>query len=147
MMFCYSETRKIKYLLPPPPPQKKGSRIERSRYSYTHKCLSIPAACDLDIHLVKIEQIDCFGLQSNPFIENYYLIIVVFSGHHFSIYDICYTLENTLSFNARATHLKLRSGAGVAQRLCNGLPHNDSWFDSRWEWCKNRASRPSQGTV
>ena len=26
------------------------------------------------------------------------------SGPHFSIYDICYTLENTRSFNARATH-------------------------------------------
>ena len=28
------------------------------------------------------------GLQSNPFIENYYLTIVVFSCPHFSIYDI-----------------------------------------------------------
>ena len=39
------------------------------------------------------------------------------------------------------------SGAGVAQRLCNGLPRNDPGLDSRWGWCKNRASRPSQGTV
>ena len=38
--------------------------------------------------------------------ENYYLIIVVFSCPHFSIYDISYTLENTRSFNERATHFK-----------------------------------------
>ena len=38
-------------------------------------------------------------------------------------------------------------GAGVAQRLCNGLPRDDPGFDSQWERCKNRASRPSQGTV
>ena len=38
-------------------------------------------------------------------------------------------------------------GAGVAQRLCNGLSRNDPGLDSLWERCKNRASRPSQGTV
>ena len=38
-------------------------------------------------------------------------------------------------------------GAGVVQLLCNGLPRDGPGFDSRWEWCKNRASRPSQGTV
>ena len=37
--------------------------------------------------------------------------------------------------------------AGVVQRLCNGLPRNDPGFESRWGRCKNRASRPSQGTV
>ena len=36
---------------------------------------------------------------------------------------------------------------GVAQPLCNGLPRVCLEFDSRWERCKNRASRPSQGTV
>ena len=45
------------------------------RYGYTLKCLSIQAARDLDIYKVEIEW---FGLQSNPFIENYYLIIDVF---------------------------------------------------------------------
>ena len=49
MMFCYSKTRKIRYFLDPPP-KKKAQRYERSRYVYTHKCLSIPAARDLDIH-------------------------------------------------------------------------------------------------
>ena len=39
------------------------------------------------------------------------------------------------------------SGAGVAQQLCNGLPRDGPGFDSRWGWCKNRTSRPSQGTV
>ena len=43
----------------------------------------------------------------------------------------------------------VNNAAGVAQRLCNGLPRNDPGFDSRWGWgrSKNRASRPSQGTV
>ena len=44
--------------------------------------------------------------KNNPFIEKYYLIIVVFSYPHFSIYDIFYTLENTQSFNERATPFK-----------------------------------------
>ena len=39
------------------------------------------------------------------------------------------------------------SGAVITQQLCNGLPRNDPWFDSRWVGCKNRASSPSQGTV
>ena len=38
-------------------------------------------------------------------------------------------------------------GAGVVQRLCNGLPRDGPGFDFRWERCKNRASPPSQGTV
>ena len=38
------------------------------------------------------------------------------------------------------------AGAGVAW-LCNGLPRSGPGFDSWWERCKNRASRPSQGTV
>ena len=40
-----------------------------------------------------------------------------------------------------------QSGAGMAQRLCNGLPRNDPGFNSRRGRCKNRASRPLQGTV
>ena len=36
---------------------------------------------------------------------------------------------------------------GVAHRLCNGLPRNDQGFASWWVRCKNRPSRPSQGTV
>ena len=49
MMFLYSKTRKIKYFLDPPP-KKKAQDYERSRYGYTHKCLSIPAARDLYIY-------------------------------------------------------------------------------------------------
>ena len=37
--------------------------------------------------------------------------------------------------------------AGVAPLLCNGLPPDGPGFDSRWERCKYRASRLSQGTV
>ena len=35
---------------PPPPPPPKAQGYERSQYGYTHKCLSIPATCDLDIY-------------------------------------------------------------------------------------------------
>ena len=59
MMLCYSETRKIKYYLDtPPPPKKKAQGYERSQYVYTHKSLSIPAARNLDINYVVIEQIE-----------------------------------------------------------------------------------------
>ena len=49
MMLCYSKTRKGKYFLDPPP-KKKAQGYEWSRFVYTHKCLSIPAARALDIH-------------------------------------------------------------------------------------------------
>ena len=42
---------------------------------------------------------------------------------------------------------KQMSGAGVAQWLCNGLPHDGPGFYSWWEQCKYRALRPPQGTV
>ena len=105
-MLYYSEIRKIKYFLDPP---KKAQGYERSRYVFTHRWLSIQSARDLDIHWVDIEQFEWFGLLSNPFIEKYYLIVVVFSCPHFSIYDIFYTLENTRSFNERATHFKFNN--------------------------------------
>ena len=38
-------------------------------------------------------------------------------------------------------------GAGMAQRLCNGLPQTSPGFESQWVRCKNRASRPLQWTV
>ena len=47
MMLCYSKTRGENWN---PPPSKKAQGYERSRYIYTHKGLSIPAARDLDIH-------------------------------------------------------------------------------------------------
>ena len=46
--------------------------------------------------------------QSHPFIKKYYLIIVAFSSTHFSIHDMFYTKEGTLSFNERATHFNIR---------------------------------------
>ena len=39
------------------------------------------------------------------------------------------------------------SGACVVQRYSNGLPHDGPGFDSRWDRCIYRASRPSQGTL
>ena len=35
----------------------------------------------------------------------------------------------------------------MAQRKRNGLPRDGLGFDTRWERCIYRASRPSQGTV
>ena len=102
MMLCFPKQGK-KILFRPP---KKAQGYERSRYGYTHRCLSIPATRDLDIQYVDIEQIELFGLQRNPFIENYHIIIVVFSGPHFSIYVISYTLESTQRFNAGARRFK-----------------------------------------
>ena len=46
MMLCYSKTRKIKYFLDPP----KRLKDTNDRDMSTHKCLSIPPGCDLDIH-------------------------------------------------------------------------------------------------
>ena len=61
------ENKENKILFGPPPPiQKKAQGYERTRYVYTHKCLTIPAARDL---------------QSYPLIENDYLIKVVFHAH------------------------------------------------------------------
>ena len=85
MMLFYSETKKIKYFLDPPPPKKEAQGYERSRYGSKHMCLLIPAACDLEFYY-RSRSSD--WAQSNPFIRNYYLIIVAFSGPHFSIYDI-----------------------------------------------------------
>ena len=72
MMLFNSETKKLKYFLDPPPPKKKAQGYERPRYGYTHKCLSIPTACDLDFYLVDILRFGAVKLQSNPFIENCY---------------------------------------------------------------------------
>ena len=97
-MLCYSKISKMKYFLDPPPPKKRlkdtnGPDMSRRR----SVCLYIQPVTWI----------------SNPFIEKYYLIIVVFSCPHFSIYDIFYTLENTRSFNARATHFNEPRTCGV----------------------------------
>ena len=47
MMLCYSKTRKIKYFFEPPPQKRVMDTNGRDN---THKCLTIPAAGDLDIH-------------------------------------------------------------------------------------------------
>ena len=45
------QNKKNKILFGPPPLKKKKAQgYKWSRYVYTHKCLSIPAAHDLDIH-------------------------------------------------------------------------------------------------
>ena len=44
------QKKENKILFGLPPPQKKAQGYEQSRYVNAHKCLSIPAAHDLDIH-------------------------------------------------------------------------------------------------
>ena len=101
MMLCYSKTRKIKYFLDPPPQKKRlKDTNDRDMSTRTSDCLYHQAVTWI------FTRSRLSRLLSNPFIENYYLILVVFSGPHFSIYDIFYTLENTQSFNERATHFK-----------------------------------------
>ena len=43
------QKKENKILFGPPPPKKAHGYVW-SRYGYTHKCLSIPAARDLDIY-------------------------------------------------------------------------------------------------
>ena len=60
MMRFYSDKRKGNTFGRPPPQKKQTNKqtkkpkqaqgFERSRYGYTHKCLFIPAACDLDFY-------------------------------------------------------------------------------------------------
>ena len=51
MMLCFFQNKENEILLDPHPPKKaEGHERYRSRYVYTLKCLSIPAARDLDIH-------------------------------------------------------------------------------------------------
>ena len=66
MMICYFKTRKIKYFFDPPPPKKRLKDRNGSNMS------TRTGVCQYQ----------------QPFIENYYLIIVVFTGPHFSLYDI-----------------------------------------------------------
>ena len=44
------QNKENKILFGPPPPPQKAQGYERTQYVYTHKCLAIPAARDLDIH-------------------------------------------------------------------------------------------------
>ena len=50
MMLFYSETKKMKYFLDPPPKKKSAQGYEWLQYDYTHMCLFIAVACDLDFY-------------------------------------------------------------------------------------------------
>ena len=58
-------------------------------------------------------------------------------NHDCMAYVYCNTLFNT--------QFIIRSGAGMVDG--NGLPRDGPGFNSQSEQCKNRASRPTQGTV
>ena len=55
MLFLFQNKANEIFWTPPPPKQKNSQGYERSRYGYTHKCLSIPAACDLNFYYVDTE--------------------------------------------------------------------------------------------
>ena len=81
-MLLYSESRKIKYFSDTPPPKKRrmnknGRDIATRTCSYQHP---------VTWSFTRSRLSD--SAKSNPFIKNYYLIIVAFSRPHFSIYDI-----------------------------------------------------------
>ena len=60
---------------------------------------------------------------------------------------MCDSLIKQLYRRQESIYENQLGGAGVAQRLCNGLPRDDPGFDSPWEQCKNRTACPSQRTV
>ena len=56
MMLFLFQTKGNKILFRPPPPPKKRLRDTNGRDNgCTHKCLSVPAARDLNIYYVEIE--------------------------------------------------------------------------------------------
>ena len=85
MMLFNSKTSKIKYFFTPPPKKRLSDRKGHDKATRTSVCL----------YQQPVTWIFTRPGLSNPFIENYYLIIVVFSCTHFSIDDIFYTKENT----------------------------------------------------
>ena len=96
MMLLYSKIMQIKYFVTPPPQTKRrkdtnGPDIATCLYKQLVTWI-----------FTRLRLND--SAQSDPFIKNYYLIIVTFSRPHFSIYDIFYTKESTLRFHARVTH-------------------------------------------
>ena len=68
-------------LFGPPPPKKKGSGI-RTVAIWLHAQVFVYASSS------DIKRFCALKLQSNPFIENFYEIKVVFSSPHFNINDI-----------------------------------------------------------
>ena len=82
-MLFYSETKKRKYFLDPP--LQKRRMDTNSRDMAPRTCVSLYQQ-PLTWIFTRSRLSD--SAQSNPFIRNYYLIIVAFSRPHFSIYDI-----------------------------------------------------------
>ena len=107
MMLCCSKIRKIKYFLDPPPKKKRLKDTNgRNMSTRTSVCLYNQSVTWIFTRL-RLSSLSDSDYKNNPFIEKYYLIIVLFSCPHFSIYDIFYTLENTRSFNERAIHFNI----------------------------------------
>ena len=107
MMLCYSKTRKIKYFLPPPPKKRLKDTSGCDTATRTSVCLYQRPLTWIFIRS-RLHRLSDSDYEVIPSLKLFYLIIVVFSGPHFSICDIFYTLENTQNFNARATHFKGR---------------------------------------
>ena len=101
MMLCYSKIRKIKYFWAP----SKRLKDSNGRDMSTRTSVCLYKQPETWIFTRSI-----LSSLSNPFIENYYLIIVVFSCPHFSIYDI---FIHWKSFNEKATHFNEYCGTKI----------------------------------
>ena len=103
MMLFYSETKKTKYFLDLPPP--KGGWIRTvAIWLHAHVCVCLYQQ-PLTWIFTRSRLSD--STQSNPFIRNYYLIIVAFSRLHFSISLIF--IQKKAHLVSRATHFKIRT--------------------------------------
>ena len=94
MLFLFRNIEDKILLTPPPSPQKW--RIDtnvRDMATRTYVCL----------YQQPVTWICTMSTLSDPYIENYYLIIVVFSRPHFIIYGIFFYKENTRISNVIVT--------------------------------------------
>ena len=83
MMLFYSEKNKIKYFLDPPKKNRRRDMNGRDMALSTCVCLyQQPVTWSFTRSRLSD------SAQSNPFIKDYYLIIVAYSRPHFSIYNI-----------------------------------------------------------
>ena len=141
-------------------------RIPRRSYvghdNLRFKCF-FPITNPIDIYLCKSsrESRSKIGKNSHKFLMlRFFSIHNVLKRNHTSVHQsfidhlfampmvVVFVDEICLTFRARAEGTFWHGeDAGVAKRLCIGLPYDDPGFDYRWVRCNNRASRPSQGTM
>ena len=88
MMLCYSKTRKIKYFLAPPPPNKRLKDTNGCDMS-TRTSVCLYRLVTWIFTRSRLSRLSDSDYKVIPSLK------IIFSGPHFSIYDIFYTYENT----------------------------------------------------